>query len=98
MENRIKEQFSLFADRVSAETMRANQLRLYFSVTWRMCWSADYDGWDGGTQLAAERHDLAGAVEDRGKCAPECAQGMDLDGFRYPYQGLFEMLWLRLRL
>jgi Transposase DDE domain group 1 len=32
MENRIKEQFSLFVDRVSAETMRANQLRLYFSV------------------------------------------------------------------
>lgn len=32
MENRIKEQFSLFADRVSAETMRANQMRLYFSV------------------------------------------------------------------
>jgi hypothetical protein len=33
MENRIKEQFSLFADRVSAETMRANQLRLYLSAT-----------------------------------------------------------------
>ena len=32
MENRIKEQLCLFADRVSAETMRANQLRLYFSV------------------------------------------------------------------
>ena len=32
VENRIKEQFSLFADRVSTETMRANQLRLYFSV------------------------------------------------------------------
>lgn len=32
MENRIKEQFVLFADRVSAETMRANQLRLYFSA------------------------------------------------------------------
>jgi hypothetical protein len=32
MENRIKEQFVLFADRVSAATMRANQLRLYFSV------------------------------------------------------------------
>ena len=32
MENRIKEQLSLFADRVSAETIRANQLRLYFSV------------------------------------------------------------------
>ncbi len=31
MENRIKEQFHLFADRLSTETMRANQLRLYFS-------------------------------------------------------------------
>jgi hypothetical protein len=31
MENRIKEQLSLFADRVSTETMRANQLRLYLS-------------------------------------------------------------------
>ena len=32
MENRIKEQFWLFADRVSAETMRANQYRVYLSV------------------------------------------------------------------
>jgi hypothetical protein len=32
MENRIKEQMSLFADRMSAETMRANQLRLYLSA------------------------------------------------------------------
>ncbi len=31
MENRIKEQLSLFSDRLSSETMRANQLRLYFS-------------------------------------------------------------------
>jgi hypothetical protein len=31
IENRIKEQFSLFSDRMSTETMRANQLRLYFS-------------------------------------------------------------------
>jgi len=32
MENRIKEQMSLFADRMSAETMRANQLRMYLSA------------------------------------------------------------------
>jgi hypothetical protein len=32
MENRIKEQFSLFADRASAEAMRANQLRMYLSA------------------------------------------------------------------
>ncbi len=32
MENRIKEQLQLFAERVSTATMRANQLRLYFSA------------------------------------------------------------------
>src|SRR3990170_8106248 len=32
MENRIKEQKMLFAERVSAATMRANQLRLYLSA------------------------------------------------------------------
>ena len=32
MENRIKEQLSLFAGRVSTETMQANQVRLYFSA------------------------------------------------------------------
>jgi hypothetical protein len=32
MENRIKEQLTLFADRVSTETMRANQVRMYFSA------------------------------------------------------------------
>lgn len=31
MENRIKEQMEMFADRLSTETMRANQLRLYLS-------------------------------------------------------------------
>jgi hypothetical protein len=32
MENRIKEQLTLFAERVSAETMRANQLRVYLAA------------------------------------------------------------------
>ena len=32
MENRIKEQYSLFAGRVGAATLRANQLRLYLSA------------------------------------------------------------------
>jgi|SRR5262252_3727833 len=31
MENRIKEQLTLFSDRLSTATLRANQLRLYFS-------------------------------------------------------------------
>jgi len=32
MENRIKEQMCLFADRLSTQQMKANQLRLYFSA------------------------------------------------------------------
>jgi hypothetical protein len=32
MENRIKEQMSLFADRVSTESLRSNQLRVYLSA------------------------------------------------------------------
>ncbi len=32
MENRIKEQFVLFADRVSVSTLRGNQMRVYLSV------------------------------------------------------------------
>jgi hypothetical protein len=32
MENRIKEQLSLFADRTTAGTIKANQLRLHFSA------------------------------------------------------------------
>jgi len=32
MENRIQEQLRLFSDRLSTETLRANQLRLYFST------------------------------------------------------------------
>lgn len=32
MENRIKEQLTLFADRVSTESLRANQVRMYFSA------------------------------------------------------------------
>jgi len=46
MENRIKEQFSLFADRVSTETIRANQMRLYLSAMAPISWSADCAAWD----------------------------------------------------
>lgn len=54
MENRIKEQLSLFADRVSTETMRANQLRLYFSAM-------AYILMDGLRRLALAGTDMAHA-------------------------------------
>jgi hypothetical protein len=54
MENRIKEQLSLFADRVSAETMQANQLRIYFSAI-------AYVLVDGLRRLALTETDMATA-------------------------------------
>ncbi len=57
MENRIKEQMSLFADRMSAETMRANQLRLYLS-------SAAYVLVEALRRLALKGTELAEAQVD----------------------------------
>jgi hypothetical protein len=56
MENRIKEQYSLFAGRVSAATMRANQLRLYLSAAGYVLMSA------------FRRLALAGTVWARAQC------------------------------
>jgi hypothetical protein len=56
MENRIKEQqLDLFADRTSAATMRANQLRLWFA-------SMAYVLVDGTRRLALQATDLANAT------------------------------------
>ena len=52
MEYRIKEQFSLFADRVSAATMRGNQFRLYLSVMAYVLVSALRRTGLAGTELA----------------------------------------------
>lgn len=99
MENRIKEQFVLFADRVSAATMRANQLRIYLSVM-------AYTLLCGLRRLALKATELAAAqvgtirlrllkigaqvrVTVR-KVWVQMASG-------YPYQGLFEQVWQRLR-
>ena len=44
MENRIKEQMCLFADRLSTDEMKGNQLRLYFSA-WLTRWWKRCAGW-----------------------------------------------------
>ena len=57
MENRIKEQFQLFAGRASTSTLRANQLRLYFSVI-------AYTLMDGLRSLGLRGTSLASAQPD----------------------------------
>jgi hypothetical protein len=58
MENRIKEQqLMLFADRTSCETMRANQLRLYFSTVAYLVMRALREHGLKGTELAQAQCD-----------------------------------------
>ena len=99
MENRIKEQLSLFADRVSAETMRANQLRLYFSVMAYVLMS-------GLRRLGLKATELAQAQVStiRSKLLKIGAQVRVTVrkvwismASSYPWQGLYQQVWTNLR-
>ena len=99
MENHIKEQFSLFADRVSTETMRANQLRLYLSAMAYILMS-------GLRRLGLQATELARAQVSTirtkllkigtqiritvRKVWVSMASG-------YPWQGLYQQVWMNLR-
>ena len=99
MENRIKEQFSLFADRVSAETMRANQMRLYLSAMAYVLVS-------GLRRLGLKATELAQAqvCTIRTKLLKIGAQirvtvrkvWVSMAS-SYPWQGLYQQVWANLR-
>ncbi len=100
MENRIKEQMSLFAERVSAATMRANQLRLYLSA-------AAYVLMQGLRRLGLAGTVLASAqVNTLRLKLLKIAASVRLTVRKVwismasscPYRDLLEMLWLRLRM
>lgn len=99
MENRIKEQMMLFAERVSTATMRANQLRLYLSA-------AAYVLMQGLRRLALQGTEFATAQVNTIRLKLlKIGANVRLSVRRvwismssgYPYQSLFETLWLRLR-
>jgi hypothetical protein len=99
MENRIKEQFSLFADRVSSETMRANQMRLYLSTMAYMLIS-------GLRRLGLKATELAEAQVStiRTKLLKIGAQirvtvrkvWVSMAS-SYPYQNVYQQVWANLR-
>jgi len=99
MENRIKEQFSLFADRVSTETMRANQMRLYLSTMAYVLMS-------GLRRLGLKATELAGAQVStiRTKLLKIGAQirvsvrkvWVSMAS-SYPWQNLYQQVWTNLR-
>lgn len=100
MENRIREQqLALFADRTSAATMRANQLRLYFSSVAYMLMQALRRLGLNGTELAKAQCNTI-----RLKLLKIGAQ-IHLTVRRvwirmasgYPYQTVFDQVWANLR-
>lgn len=99
MENRIKEQLSLFADRVSAETMQANQIRIYFSAI-------AYLLVDGLRRLALTGTDMAraqvGTIRLRllkiGALLRITVRRIWISmAASYPHQQLFQHAWAALR-
>jgi hypothetical protein len=99
MENRIKEQFSLFADRASTETMRGNQLRLYLSAM-------AYVLVNGLRRLGLKATELAEAqvstirtkVLKVGAQIRVTARKIWVSmASSYPWQALYQQIWMNLR-
>ncbi|NDJ15156.1 MAG: hypothetical protein EBY17_28885 [Acidobacteriia bacterium] len=99
MENRIKEQFSLFADRVSAETIRANQLRLYLSAVAYILVSGLRRVGLKGTDLAqAQVCTIRTKLLKIGAQIRISVRKVWVSmASSYPGQGLYRQVWLNLR-
>ena len=99
MENRIKEQFHLFAGRASAETMRANQLRMYLSAMAYVLVSGLRRLGLKATELATAQ---AATIREKlfkiGARVTVSVRRVWLSmASSYPYQRLFQQVWANLR-
>jgi hypothetical protein len=99
MENRIKEQFSLFADRVSAETMRANQMRLYLSTMTYILVSGLRRLGLKGTELAeAQVSTIRTKLLKIGAQIRVTVRKVWISmASSYPWQKLYQQVWANLR-
>jgi hypothetical protein len=99
MENRIKEQFSLFADRVSAETMRANQMRVYLSALAYVLVSGLRRVGLRGTELAqAQVSTIRIRLLKIGAQIRVSVRKVWVSmASSYPWQGMFQQVWSNLR-
>jgi hypothetical protein len=100
MENRIKEQMSLFAERVSTATMRANQLRLYLSAMAYVLMHGLRRLALGGTEFAkAQARTIRLKLLKIGAQVRVSVRKVWISmASSYPYQALFETLYQRLRI
>jgi hypothetical protein len=99
MENRIKEQFHLFAGRASAETMRANQYRMYLSAMAYVLVSGLRRLGLKATELATSQ---AATIREKlfkvGARVTVSVRRVWLSmASSYPHQRLFQQVWANLR-
>jgi hypothetical protein len=99
MENRIKEQMMLFAERVSTATMRANQLRLYLSaIAYVLMQGLRRLGLQGTQFASAQVNTIRLKLLKIGASVRLSVRRVWISmSSSYPYQELFEMIWLKLR-
>ena len=99
MENRIKEQFSLFADRVSTETMRANQMRLYLSTMAYVLVSGLRRVGLKGTELAAAQVSTIRTklLKIGAQIRITVRKVWVSMASSYPWQDLYQQVWANLR-
>jgi hypothetical protein len=99
MENRIKEQFNLFADRVSTETMRGNQMRLYLSAMAYILVSGLRRLGLKGTELAeAQVSTIRTKVLKIGAQIRVTVRKVWVSmASSYPWQDLYQQVWANLR-
>jgi hypothetical protein len=99
MENRIKEQLSLFADRMSSETLRANQLRLYFSsLAYTLLLGLRRLGLRGTAWARLQTETIRRRLLKIGVRVKVSARRVWLSlSESWPYQQVFEQVWQALR-
>jgi hypothetical protein len=99
MENRIKEQqLYLFADRISSHTMRANQLRLWFSTfAYVLLNELRRIGLSGTAWSRAQCHTIRSKILKIGAHVYVSVRRIYIAfASSYPYQGLFSYIYARL--
>lgn len=99
MENRIKEQFQLFADRVSTETMRANQLRVYLSaMAYALVCGLRRLGLKATELAQAQAATIRTKLFKIGAQVRVSVRRVWLSmASSYPWQGVFQQVWTNLR-
>ena len=99
MENRIKEQLSLFSERLSTATMRANQLRLYLSsMAYVLVQALRRLGLRGTEMAKAQVHTIRLRLLKIGAHVRISVRRVWISmSSGYPYRGLFGLVWANLR-